>query len=141
LGIGVSTVTTGYRLEVRDGGFLINHTFSEGFLAVTNGFGRGFRISSAGNFNGGQLQNFDGSNPALSWGNGQVGIGTGMTFNSSAILELASTTRGFLLPRMTTTQINAISAPENGLEVYNTTINHKCVYQAGAWVKLSHSPM
>lgn len=59
----------------------------------------------------------------------------------SAILQADSTTRGFLPPRMTTTQINAIVTPAEGLVVYNTTISHLCVYQAGAWVKLSHSPM
>lgn len=63
------------------------------------------------------------------------------TPNASSILEVKSTTRGFLPPRMTTTQINAITTPAEGLQVYNTTINHMCIYQAGAWAKLSHSPM
>ena len=59
----------------------------------------------------------------------------------SAAIQIDSTTQGFLPPRMTTTQINAIATPAEGLVVYNTTISHLCVYQAGAWVKLSHSPM
>ena len=41
--------------------------------------------------------------------------------DSSAILELADTSRGFLLPRMTTAQRNAIANPAVGLQVYNTT--------------------
>jgi hypothetical protein len=61
--------------------------------------------------------------------------------NASSILDLTSTTKGFLLPRMTTTQVNAIATPANGLLVYNTTIDHFCGYQAGAWVRFSHSPM
>ena len=67
-------------------------------------------------------------------------IGSGTTQNSSMI-QMNSTTQGFLPPRMSTTQVNAISLPAEGLVVYNTTISHLCVYQAGAWVKMNHSPM
>ncbi len=67
-------------------------------------------------------------------------IGTDINISSS-ILTLESTTRGFLPPRMTTAQINSIASPANGLLVYNTTIDYLCGYQAGAWVKYSHSPM
>ena len=68
-------------------------------------------------------------------------VGSIGTINASAIIQADSTTRGFLPPRMTTTQINAITTPAEGLMVYNTTLSHVCVYQAGAWAKLSHSPM
>jgi hypothetical protein len=71
---------------------------------------------------------------------GNVGIGNTLA-NSAAILDLTSTTQGFLLPRMTNAQVLAIVTPPNGLMVYNTTIDHMCIYQAGAWVKISHSPM
>lgn len=67
-------------------------------------------------------------------------IGTGGLV-ASARLSVESTTQGFLPPRMTTTQVNAIATPAEGLVVFNTTISHLCVYQSGAWVKLSHSPM
>lgn len=52
----------------------------------------------------------------------QVGIGT-TTPNSSSILDLTSTSAGFLPPRMTTLQRDAITAPAVGLLIYNTTIN------------------
>jgi hypothetical protein len=71
---------------------------------------------------------------------GQLAIGV-ITANASAHVQIDSTTRGFLPPRMTTTQINAIVTPAEGLQVYNTTISHMCVYQAGIWVKINHSPM
>lgn len=71
---------------------------------------------------------------------GQVGIGTNAP-NTSSILDIVSTTKGVLLPRMTTTQINAISSPANGLMVYNTTINHICFYDSTGWKKLSFSNM
>jgi hypothetical protein len=63
------------------------------------------------------------------------------TPNASAILQADSTTQGFLPPRMTDAQIRAIATPAEGLVAYNTTISHLCCYQAGAWVKFSHSPM
>jgi hypothetical protein len=73
---------------------------------------------------------------------GSLSIGNGANAaNASSILDLTSTTKGLLLPRMTTTQVNAIVTPANGLLVYNTTIDHFCGYQAGAWVRFSHSPM
>jgi len=73
---------------------------------------------------------------------GSLSIGNGSTAaNASSILDLTSTTKGFLPPRMTTAQINAITTPAEGLIAFNTTISHLCVYQAGAWAKLSHSPM
>jgi hypothetical protein len=59
----------------------------------------------------------------------------------SCLVEIRSTTKGFLPPRMTTAQVNAIAAPAEGLVVFNTTISHLCVYQAAAWVKINHSPM
>jgi hypothetical protein len=63
------------------------------------------------------------------------------TPNASAALQADSTTQGFLPPRMTTAQINAIATPAEGLIAFNTTISHLCCYQAGAWVKFNHSPM
>jgi uncharacterized protein (TIGR02145 family) len=47
----------------------------------------------------------------------QVGIGT-TTPHASAALEIESTTKGFLPPRMTLVQINAIATPAEGLMVY-----------------------
>ena len=62
---------------------------------------------------------------------GNVLIGTS-TNNASAIVNISSTTKGFLPPRMTTTQKNAISSPAAGLVVYDTTLNKLCVYTT-AW--------
>src|SRR2546430_3982304 len=44
---------------------------------------------------------------------GRVGIGTSLPA-SSALLDLTSTTRGFLTPRMTTAQKGAIASPAQG---------------------------
>lgn len=51
----------------------------------------------------------------------------------AAILELQSTTGAFLLPRMTTTQRNALAPLANGMMVYDSTANDTYAYEAGAW--------
>jgi hypothetical protein len=53
--------------------------------------------------------------------------------SASAKLRIDSTTQGFLPPRMTTTQKNAIATPAAGLVVYDTTLNKLCVRTAAAW--------
>ncbi len=65
-------------------------------------------------------------------GAGNVGIGTTAPA-SSALLDLTSTAKGALLPRMTTTQRDAIGSPATGLTVYNTTTNALNVFNGTAW--------
>ena len=48
---------------------------------------------------------------------------------------------GVVLPRLTTTEINAISLPNTGLTVYNTTLNTLCFYNGSSWQKVSHANM
>jgi hypothetical protein len=50
---------------------------------------------------------------------GNVGIGT-TTPDASALLDLTSTSRGLLVPRMTEAQKNAIATPATGLLIYET---------------------
>jgi len=63
---------------------------------------------------------------------GQVAVGT-VTPDAAAALEVNSTTRGFLPPRMTTTQRDAITSPPAGLMIYNTTTNKLNVRTASSW--------
>jgi hypothetical protein len=63
---------------------------------------------------------------------GQVGIGTSSP-NTVSILDLTSTTKGLLLPRMTTVQRDAISGPPSGLVIYNSTTGKINVRGAAAW--------
>jgi hypothetical protein len=53
--------------------------------------------------------------------------------NVSAILDITSSTKGFLQPRMTTVQKVAISTPATGLTVYDTTLNTNEYYDGAAW--------
>jgi len=58
-----------------------------------------------------------------------VGINDdGSSPNSKAILDVSSTTKGFLPPRMTTAEIANIPTPANGLMVYNTTDKKLYIY-------------
>lgn len=63
---------------------------------------------------------------------GEVGIGTASP-SSKSILDLTSTTKGFLPPRMTTTQRDAITSPPAGLMVYNSSTNKLNFYNGSAW--------
>lgn len=56
----------------------------------------------------------------------------------TSLLNLTSTTKGFLQPRMTTTQRNAISAPAEGLRIYNTTTKKENFYNGTIWVEIQN---
>ncbi len=63
----------------------------------------------------------------------QVGIGTNSP-NASAILELSSTSKGFLPPRMSESEKNAISSPVAGLMIYQVNNSPGLYYYTGtAW--------
>jgi len=58
----------------------------------------------------------------------------GTSSDSSALLQLTSTSKGFLKPKMTNTQMLAISSPSTGLEVFNTTTNQSYFYNGTSWL-------
>ena len=62
-----------------------------------------------------------------------VSIG-GATPSTSAALDIQSVTQGFLLPRMTTVQRDAITSPVAGLEIYNTDSNSFNFYTGSTWL-------
>jgi len=70
-------------------------------------------------------------NSGNSYLNGSVVLGT-TSLDNSALLQANSTTKGFLPPRMTTAEKNAIVTPAAGLMVYDTDLNKLCVYTT-AW--------
>ena len=56
--------------------------------------------------------------------------------DAKAALTVTSTTKGFLPPRMTGTQRDAITSPTAGLILYNSTTNKLQVRTDAAWVDL-----
>jgi hypothetical protein len=105
--------------KIQDNGFF---SFGSGTLSLVN------VVSSA------QTLRIDsnGVNGVIRMEGNQIGMGDNTTGHTSALLTLTSTTKGFLPPRMTTTQRNAIASPAAGLMIYNTTTAKLNVYTT-AW--------
>lgn len=61
----------------------------------------------------------------------------GSTANASAMLDIKSTTKGLLIPRMTTAQRTGITSPATGLQVYDTDLNLLYFYNGAVWGALS----
>lgn len=101
-------------------------------VSITTGSGTGLQIrmmylmGSNQKDNERYLLHRDGTN----YMTGSLGVGGQPA--ASAQADIQSTTKGFLPPRMTTTQRDAISSPAAGLIIYNTTTNKLNVYTT-AW--------
>lgn len=65
-------------------------------------------------------------------GTGSFGYGT-MTPDASAVIDLTSTTKGILLPRMTTAERDAIAAPAESVMLYDTDLNRHHTYDGTNW--------
>jgi hypothetical protein len=146
-----TTTDAGFKLDVNGdsrikGAGSTNATFA---LRVQNSAGTDLltikNANTAGDFNlnapgGGKfgsveiqgLQIGTGGGNTLSFPYNPISIG-GTLAVASAQLQMDSTTRGFLPPRMTTTQKNAIASPAAGLVVYDTTLGKLCVRTASSW--------
>jgi hypothetical protein len=71
--------------------------------------------------------------------NGNLSIGTKNAPEGSSVLDLVSTDKGFLPPRMTTTQRNSISNPVEGLVIHNLTTNKLNHYNGTIWEQLDQA--
>ncbi|MEO6132759.1 MAG: hypothetical protein ABIQ02_13000, partial [Saprospiraceae bacterium] len=70
----------------------------------------------------------------------QVSINTsGSAPHASAMLDITSTTKGVLIPRMTTTERNAINggSPETSLMIFNTSTNTYNYWNGTAWISMA----
>ncbi|RYZ98680.1 MAG: hypothetical protein EOP47_18745 [Sphingobacteriaceae bacterium] len=66
-----------------------------------------------------------------------VGIGTTAPA-ASAQLDINSSTKGLLIPRLSSAQRTAIVNPANGLQVYDTNTNSFWFYKSSIWVEMSN---
>ena len=126
-----TTTDAGYKLDV-NGTARVNGVLTVGNSTIT------------GNFGAMTLSNNGVAGVALSFTNSSFGsnnpciLGTqGLSAHSSSQLEIKSTTKGFLPPRMTSTQRDAIATPATGLQVFDTTQNAICEYTGTAWRTVS----
>jgi len=71
--------------------------------------------------------------PGYIYAKNELGVGTSAANVATASVQIDSTTQGFLPPRMTTTNRDAITSPADGLVVYNTTTSKLNVYTGSAW--------
>ncbi len=71
--------------------------------------------------------------------NGNTGFGTG-TPDASALVDITSTTKGFIPPRMTKTQRDAISSPATGLVVYQTDNTPGLrIFNGSSWMRFTET--
>jgi hypothetical protein len=63
-------------------------------------------------------------------------IGTNSESSASAIVDIVSTDRGFLGPKMTTAQRDLIASPATGLKIFNTTTGKENFYNGASWEEL-----
>ena len=74
--------------------------------------------------------------------NAQVGINTDSSDpDNSAVLDIKSSTKGLLPPRMSTSQRDAISNPAEGLVIYNTDSKILELFNGTAWVMATGEPL
>jgi hypothetical protein len=78
------------------------------------------------------ITNWDGDSLFSVTTEGYAYLGSG-GYDASSLLTLNSTTKGFLAPRMTEAERDAIASPATGLFVYNTDTNAFNYYDGSAW--------
>lgn len=59
--------------------------------------------------------------------------------SSSALLEMRTSTKGMLPPRLTTTEINSITSPAQGLMAYDTDLKCMKIFDGSVWNCLGSS--
>src|SRR5262245_10654101 len=68
----------------------------------------------------------------------QVAIGAA-TAATSSMLDITSTSKGLLIPRMSTVNRTGIASPATGLMVYDTDLNQFYFYNGSAWTAFANS--
>lgn len=136
----ISSSTTGTSVILGNVDFKWNFNTSILPQILSLGFGANNFLNIGYDAPDGLIKIYNGGNIQFSTNYFSVG-GDANNAISCARVNFESTTQGFLKPRMTTGQINAILLPVNGLEVYNITLLQPCFYDGTGWRKVTHSNM
>jgi hypothetical protein len=134
-----TTTDAGFRLDVNGTARVQGDLSSTGTITAQSKFTQ--LGSNANTFPGiinhmGAAQSVSGLNTTRICANTDLSVGFAGAPDASAVIQANSTTKGFLPPRMTTTQKNAIASPATGLQVYDTTLNRPCFYDGTTWITL-----
>lgn len=128
---GLTLVTTGTTISVKAEGLLDTHLKG---ISTSCGIGQMLLTNGLGSFYCADKQWSEFAS-GLYYNSGSIAVG-GTTADPSALLDLQSTTKGFLPPRMTTIQRDVISPPAPGLMIYNTTTNTMQYFNNTKWIDL-----
>lgn len=123
-GTGASTAQDGINELTQSGGA------TTGYVLTRDGSGNAVWDAAP---SGSSPWNTSGSD--INYTAGAVSVGTSSP-DASALFQVDSTTRGFLPPRMTTVEMNAVSTPASGLMVFDRTTNQWMGYNGTSWVIL-----
>lgn len=108
-------------------------TISSNFISLTSALSGTLNYLPKFTPNGNTIGN------SLVYDNGTtVSIGTASP-SASSLLQLDSTNKGLLQPRMTTVQRDAITSPAEGLRIYNTTTKKENFYNGTSWIELQEN--
>lgn len=128
-GSGSTSATTS--LLVQNSGGTAAMTIKDDLSAIFGGLVQGINLVATANINFGNILY---GNSFWSQSDGGTTIGQQAAPVASAILDIRSTTRGFLPPRLSSTQKLAIASPAAGLQVYDSTLNQMSYYNGTTWV-------
>lgn len=145
VGIGTTSPTARLTIGLPSGGYgsteriqnyLYNGTeFFKSYMDANWNFVN--EVIQSGTNQSGYIVSTNGSERMRITKTGNVGIGTSSP-SSSALLDISSTTKGFLPPRLRTSERDAIASPANGLMIYNTENFSVDVYDAAyGWRSLA----
>ena len=141
---GVDITITGFAPEITGG------TYSNGTLSLDDNTGGSVNITGI-TFTSSNIYNTDGqldgnrvvdqNSNNLAFSGGSVSMGTDVSTPVCALLELASTNQGLLIPRMTQVQRLAINTPIPGLLVFCTDSDSNgqegmYMYKSNGWVNV-----
>lgn len=121
-----------YEIVLGDGATVLNAPFDKPYyLGISLGAGSGAEFSPRPRLASAPyaLSLLGSSNVFPS--SGSVGVGT-TTPNASALMEVSSTTKGLLIPRMTQANRNAIASPATGLLIFQTDNTPGFYYYSGS---------